>query len=45
MEALLKSQHVQPPEKKRLPAVYVKAPKKKAFLQPAIIMRQSGLQI
>ena len=45
LEALLKSRHVQNLEKKLLPAVFVKAPKKKAFLQLDMIMRQPGLQI
>ena len=45
LEKLLKSQHVQNLEKKLLPAVFVKAQKKKAFLRLDIIMHQSGLQI
>jgi len=45
LEKLLKSQHVQNLEKKPLPAVFVKAQKKKVFLRLDIIMHQSGLQI
>ena len=45
LEALLKSRHVQNLEKKPLSAVFVKAPKKKAFLQLDMLMRQPGLQI
>ena len=45
LEALLKSRHAQNLEKKPLSAVFVKAPKKKAFLQLDMLMRQPGLQI
>lgn len=43
--SITKSRHVQNLEKKPLSAVFVKAPKKKAFLQLDMLMRQPGLQI
>ena len=45
MEVSPSNQHVQNLEKKLLPAVFAKTPKKKAFLQRDIPMRQPGLQI